>query len=214
MPEFGQAGFHDVRFPLALAAGARGGPERRTEVLTLASGREVRGSSWAGSRRRWDVGGAVDTLSKLHEAMAFFEGRQGRLYAFRFRDPMDFSSAVPGAAVSALDQGLGEGDGTRVRFGLRKGYGGVWRGIGLPVAGTVRVALDGGEVSDWTLRPFDIAQGEAAIEFETPPAVGVVVSAGFEFDCAVRFESDRLEGVVEAFDLGRAVKVGLVEVCL
>ena len=201
------SGFNDVRFPLALAAGARGGPERRTEVLTLASGREVRGAHWAGSRRRWDVGGAVDTLSKLHDVIAFFEARQGRLYAFRFRDPMDFSSAGPGANVSALDQVLGQGDDARLRFGLRKAYGDVWRAIGLPVVDTVRVAIDGVEVSNWTTEGGEIV-------FAEPPAIGVSVTAGFEFDCAVRFESDRLEGVVEAFDIGRAVKIGLIEVAI
>ncbi|MEM1035738.1 MAG: DUF2460 domain-containing protein [Pseudomonadota bacterium] len=201
------SGFHDVRFPLALAAGARGGPGRRTEVLTLASGREVRGASWAGSRRRWDVGGAVDTLSKLHDVIAFFEARQGRLYAFRFRDPMDFSSAGPGADVSALDQVLGEGDDAQVRFGLRKAYGDVLRAIGFPLIETVRVAVDGVEVLNWTIEDGEIV-------FDAPPSAGAGVTAGFEFDCAVRFESDRLEGVVEAFDIGRAVKIGLVEVAI
>lgn len=205
MPDPIQSGFHDVRFPLALAAGARGGPERRTEVLTLASGREVRGASWAGSRRRWDVGGAIDTLSKLHDVIAFFEARQGRLYAFRFRDPMDWSSAVPGAAVSSIDQTLGVGDDTRDRFELRKAYGSSLREITFPLPQTVRVAVDGTEVSAWTLEGHEIV-------FDTPPQIGAVVTAGFEFDCAVRFESDRLEGIVEAFDIGRAVKIGLVEV--
>ena len=201
------SGFHDVRFPLALAAGARGGPERRTEVLTLASGREVRGADWAGSRRRWDIGGAVDTLSKLHDVIAFFEARQGRLYAFRFRDPIDFSSTGPGADVSALDQVLGQGDNAQMRFGLRKAYGDVWRAIGSPVVDTVRVAIDGVETTGWTIEGGEIV-------FAEPPAIGVSVTAGFEFDCAVRFESDRLEGVVEAFDIGRAVKIGLIEVAI
>ncbi|WP_323016153.1 DUF2460 domain-containing protein, partial [Devosia sp.] len=32
--------FHAVRFPLDIALGARGGPERRTDVVTLAGGGE------------------------------------------------------------------------------------------------------------------------------------------------------------------------------
>ncbi|MEM7493055.1 MAG: DUF2460 domain-containing protein [Pseudomonadota bacterium] len=197
--------FHDVAFPLALAAGARGGPERRTEVLTLASGQEVRNAVWSGSRRRWDVGGAVDTLTKLHDVIAFFEARQGRLHAFRFRDPMDWSSAPPNSPVSTVDQSLGVGDGTQVQFNLRKAYGDIWRDIHWPVAGSVRVAINGTEVTDWTL-------DRGTIIFAAPPQLGSSVTAGFEFDCAVRFESDRLEGIVDAFDVGRAVKIGLVEV--
>ncbi|MEM1391035.1 MAG: DUF2460 domain-containing protein [Pseudomonadota bacterium] len=197
--------FHDVVFPLALAAGARGGPERRTEVLTLASGQEVRNAVWSGSRRRWDIGGAVDTLTKLHDVIAFFEARQGRLHAFRFRDPMDWSSAPPNSPVSALDQTLGVGDGSQVQFNLRKAYGDSWRDIRWPIVNTLRVAVNGVEVTDWTLN-------SGTLIFAAPPQLGSIVTAGFEFDCAVRFESDRLEGVVDAFDVGRALKIGLVEV--
>jgi len=83
------SGFHDVSFPMRLALGAVGGPERRTEVLALASGREVRNAVWARSKRRWDVGGAVTDLAGLQALLAFFEARMGRLYGFRFRDPLD-----------------------------------------------------------------------------------------------------------------------------
>ncbi|MEN8659900.1 MAG: DUF2460 domain-containing protein, partial [Marivita sp.] len=34
--------FHEVRFPTALSFGSFGGPERRTDVVTLASGFEER----------------------------------------------------------------------------------------------------------------------------------------------------------------------------
>ncbi|WOR13746.1 DUF2460 domain-containing protein [Hyphomonas sp. FCG-A18] len=198
--------FDDVRFPLVLAQGARGGPERLVEVLKLASGREVRGSSWAGSRRRWDVSGAVDTLDRLYEIMAFFEARQGPLKAFRFRDPLDHSSARPGVDVSALDQVLGLGDGVQTRFALRKAYGDVWRSIRQPVESSVQVALDFVTVvSGWQVEEHEIV-------FDVPPAVGVAVSAGFEFDCVVRFENERFEGVVEAMGTGRATRIGLVEV--
>ena len=38
--------FHPVRFPLDVSLGARGGPERKTDVVTLASGREQRNGRW------------------------------------------------------------------------------------------------------------------------------------------------------------------------
>lgn len=199
-------GFHDVSFTMRLALGAVGGPERRTEVLALASGREVRNAVWARSKRRWDVGGAVTDLAGLQELLAFFEARMGRLFGFRFRDPLDHSSAVAGGAVSALDQLIGVGDGARRVFGLVKDYGGVTRTIARPVLGTVRVAVDGVEaVSGWALDEV------GAVAFDAAPEAGAVVTAGFEFDCAVRFEADRMEGVVEAFGAGRVVNVGLVE---
>ena len=53
--------FHEVVFPLSIARGAIGGPERRTEIVTLANGREERNSPWAGAsmerRRRRSLSG-------------------------------------------------------------------------------------------------------------------------------------------------------------
>ena len=43
--------FHDVLFPLSVGLGARGGPERLTEIVELACGHEERNSPWAHSRR-------------------------------------------------------------------------------------------------------------------------------------------------------------------
>jgi len=90
--------FHDVRFPLSIGLAARGGPERRTEIVTLTSGREERNAVWRDSRRRWDAAPGVRSRADLARLVAFFEARLGRLHAFRFTDPFDHGSAGPGAA--------------------------------------------------------------------------------------------------------------------
>lgn len=87
--------FHEVRLPLALAFGVSGGPERATDIARLASGVESRNTRWAGSRRRWEAGGAVIRADVAHDLVAFFEGRRGRMYGFRFRDPIDWKSCAP-----------------------------------------------------------------------------------------------------------------------
>jgi uncharacterized protein (TIGR02217 family) len=38
--------FHEIRFPANLSFGALGGPERRTEIVTLANGHEERNTPW------------------------------------------------------------------------------------------------------------------------------------------------------------------------
>ena len=63
--------FHEVRFPLDVARGARGGPERQTQIVTLASGREVRNSRWAHSRRRYDAGLGIRNLDALAAVVSF-----------------------------------------------------------------------------------------------------------------------------------------------
>ncbi|MEO0550185.1 MAG: DUF2460 domain-containing protein [Pseudomonadota bacterium] len=201
------SGFHEVLFPARLALGATGGPQRQTEVITLASGRELRNATWAESRRRWTLGSAIDNLAALQVLLSFFEARQGRLFGFRFRDPLDHSSASAGSMISSVDQMIGIGDGSTTEFQLAKDYGGVSRRIRKPVIGTVQVAVSGAQpVPDWSA---DAATG--LVSFSEAPPVGAEISAGFEFDCPVRFDSDRLEGVVEAFGAGRVVSVDLVE---
>lgn len=200
-------GFHEVSFPIHLALGAVGGPERRTEIVTLASGTEVRNAKWSRSRRRWDVGSAITRLADVQALLNFFEARQGRLYGFRFRDPLDHSSALPGETVSPLDQGLALGDGEVTDFQLVKDYGGTVREIRKPIPGSVRVALDGIEQSGgWSL---DATTGVVALD--QAPAHGIEIRAGFEFECAARFEADQITGVIEAFGAGRIVSVTLVE---
>ena len=48
--------FHEARFPTNQSFGSVGGPERRTEIVTLANGFEERNTPWAHSRRRYDAG--------------------------------------------------------------------------------------------------------------------------------------------------------------
>lgn len=206
------SGFHDVRFPFSVAIGAEGGPERRTEIVTLGSGREERNSPWADSRRRWDAGPGVRTLDELNELIAFFEARRGRLYGFRFRDPVDWKSCAPSASVSALDQEIGVGDGETAGFALVKRYasgGEAWvRRIAKPVEGTVRVAVDGAEIADG----FAVDTVSGLVVFDAPPAAGAAITAGFEFDCPARFDTDRLAVSLEGAGAGAAGSVPVVEV--
>lgn len=204
--------FHDVRFPTDIALGSTGGPERRTEIVALGSGFEERNSPWAHSRRRYDAGSGVKTLDDLHNVIAFFEARRGRLYGFRWKDRADFKSVAPSAAVSASDQAIGAGDGATVMFQLTKAYtsGGetYTRDIKKPVGGTVVVALDGTpQGSGWSV---DTATG--IVTFDAAPAQGAAITAGFEFDVPVRFDTDRLDVNLANFNAGEIPSIPIVEV--
>ncbi len=125
------AAFHEVLFPLDIALKSAGGPERKTEIVALGSGREERNARWAHSRRRYDAGYGVKTLDALSAVVAFFEERRGRLYGFRWRDRLDHSSAAPGASVTPLDQAIGTGDGATATFPLRQD---LWRRSTRPIS--------------------------------------------------------------------------------
>ena len=200
--------FHEVTLPARLAFGSTGGVERRTEVVTLASGHERRSTPWASGRRRYLIGSGLRSLDDMAALTAFFEARQGRLYGFRFRDFADFKSCAPGAEPGPCDQVIGTGDGVTTRFPLVKGYGGTLRRIAKPVEGTVRVAVDGTEVLEgWSV---DVTTGE--VTFVTAPDEGAEITAGFRFDTPVRFDADRLEITLESFGSGRMVAMPLIEI--
>ena len=139
--------FHEVRFPDNISRGARGGPERRTQIVELASGDEERNASWANSRRRYDVAYGIRRADDLAAVVAFFEARNGRLHGFRFKDWGDHKSCLPSGTPSPTDQAIGTGDGATTAFQLVKRYASgaqSWtRAIAKPVAGNVRIALGG-----------------------------------------------------------------------
>lgn len=210
------SGFHEVRFPAGIARGARGGPERLTQVVTLASGREVRNSRWAHSRRRYDAGFGIRTLDALAEVVAFFEERRGRLYGFRWRDRLDWKSCAPSASPAASDQQIGIGDGATRIFQLCKLYGGLHapyvRRITKPVAGTVLIAVDGVAKPQPAVVSCDHASGLITFAVGHAPPAGSVVSAGFAFDTPVRFDTDAIEVDLSAFEAGDIPRIPIVEI--
>jgi uncharacterized protein (TIGR02217 family) len=108
--------FHAVRFPGTISRGARGGPERCTQIVELASGDEERNASWANSRRRHDVACGIRRADDLAAVVAFFQARNGRLHGFRFKDWGDNKSCLPSGTPSPPDQIMGPGDGTTTAF--------------------------------------------------------------------------------------------------
>ncbi|MBI4922469.1 MAG: DUF2460 domain-containing protein [Devosia nanyangense] len=195
--------FHPIRFPLDVALGARGGPERATDIVTLQSGREERNSRWAHSRRRYNAGYGVKSRADMQAVLAFFEERRGIFHSFLWRDALDHSSN--GA------QPLGVGDGIATAFQLVKRYGADFdpylRPITKPVAASVSVFVDGLPTSAFTLDPLT-----GIVTFSAPPALGVVLTASFEFDVPVRFDIDRLDIELTSFDAADAPSIPLIEV--
>lgn len=206
------ASFHDVLFPPAVSFGATGGPERRNEIVALTSGREKRNARVSLSRRRYDAGTGIRSLEDLHDVVAFFEARRGSLHAFRFRDPFDMKSCRPQATPSPLDQTLGTGDGATLRFALVKVYGegsdAYHRPIARPRPESLRVAVGGVEAG------FTFDEARAEIVFADVPAVGVAITAGYEFDVPVRFDAERIEISITSFKAGQIPSIPLVEVLL
>ena len=205
--------FHEVRFPARLSFGSLGGPERLTEVVTLANGHEERNTPWAHSRRRYDAGVGVRSLDDVAEVVAFFEARRGRLHGFRWKDWADHRSGRPSAEPHHNDQWIGTGDGVTRAFQLTKTYrsGGesYARPIAKPVEGTVAVALaDDPQIAG---QDFEVDHATGIVTLAEPPAPGAEVTAGFAFDVPVRFDTDAIQVSLAAFEAGEVPDVPVVE---
>ncbi len=192
--------FHDVRFPLHLAFGTRGGPVRPTDILQLANGAETRNAKTRHSRRRYNAVAGLKSRAQAIELLNFYESRNGPLHAFRFRDPLDNSA----------ENYIGRGTGGQRGFELIKSYGDApyiyMRRITKPIIGSVRAFIDDVET------PVSVDYQRGTLQFETPPYLGAVITASFEFDVPVRFASDSLDIVLDDFGAAQIQDIPLIEI--
>ena len=175
--------FHEVQFPPKVAYGASGGAEFNTSIATTFAGFEQRNVNWQKARGRWDVSTGLKTKADMDVVQAFFRARYGKAHGFRFKDWSDYQAA---------GQVLGTGNGTQTAFQLTKTYTsgayGYSREIRKPVSGTVKIYLN--SVLQSAGFTMDHTTGVAA--FSAAPGAGVIVSADFDFDVPVRFDTDAL----------------------
>jgi hypothetical protein len=124
--------------------------------------------------------------------------------------------SVGGMFLAALDQMIGTGDGAMRTFQLRKAYGegedAYPRPVTKPVAGSVRVAVDG--VERQTPDDFEVDHLTGVVTFQpgSIPSAGAAVTAGFEFDVSVRFDIEQIAVSLAAFEAGQIPSIPLVEV--
>ncbi|MEQ1788836.1 MAG: DUF2460 domain-containing protein [Rickettsiales bacterium] len=175
--------FHEVQFPPKIAYGASGGAEFNTSISTSFAGFEQRNVNWQKARGKWDVSTGLKTKTDMDTLQAFFRSRYGKAYGFRFKDWSDYQ---------AVGQNIGTGNGILTTFQLTKTYAsGAYsyvREIKKPVSGTVKIYLN----SILQSSGYSVDYSTGLITFTVAPSTGVLVSADFEFDVPVRFDTDAL----------------------
>ena len=206
--------FHEVRFPVSLSFGSLGGPERRTDIVTLANGHEERNTPWAHSRRRYDAGFGLRSLDDVDALIAFFEARQGQLCGFRWKDWSDYKSCLPSLEIGPEDQLIGVGDEATTVFQLSKTYRSGATSYTRPIAkivdGSLAVSVGGDVVHQGT--DFELDASTGVIEFNHPPDLSAEIRAGFEFDVPVRFDTDGIMTSLSNFQAGEVPNVPVVEI--
>lgn len=192
--------FDEIRLPLRVGFGSSGGPSFSTEVITVDGGFERRNQNWSQARRRYDAATGLRSASDVATLTGFFHARAGRARGFRLKDWGEYTSAANGTAATLnSDQVIGTGTGAQTQFQLVKKYtsGSVThtRDIKKPVTGTVKIAINGtNQPSGWSVNT-----GTGIVTFTAAPANGATITAGYEFDVPVRFDTDQLNLSVENF---------------
>ncbi|MCA8949439.1 MAG: DUF2460 domain-containing protein [Planctomycetes bacterium] len=181
--------YHDVELPDDFQYGSQFGAGFATTPQETASGHQYQIARQAAPRHRMRLRKELLDRNQLAVLKTFALARRGALHTWKVKDWSDFTTAENGTdAPTSLDVILGSGDGSRQAFQLVKTYaesdpGELDRVIELPVAATLLVAENGTPTTAYTL-----TSPGGIITFNTAPAIGVVVTAGFEFRVPVRFD--------------------------
>jgi uncharacterized protein (TIGR02217 family) len=140
-------------------------------------------------------------MDDAYDLYKFYLAREGSLHSFRLKDPWDYSTAGYGRGTpTATDQYIGQGDGLREAWQVRKTYTSgstdIVRYITKPVDGTSLVALDAvPQGSGWTVNA-----NTGLLVFDGPVPNGLSITWGAEFDCEARFGVEADEAFHAAFD--------------
>ncbi len=192
--------FAEIQFPTDISYGSSGGPSFSTDIVSTFSGHEQRNSNWSQARGRWNVAHGVKSKQQLEALIAFFHARRGRAEGFRFKDWGDYR--VTNGIIA-------EGDGSTSSFQLVKRYesGTVHqRVISKPVDGSVIIYVDGNPQSGVTV---DITTG--MVTLASAPANETIITADFEFDVPVRFDTDQMMLSQDTFNTGSWQDIPIVE---
>lgn len=194
--------FESPRFPTEISQGSSGGPMWNTEIVVVESGYEFRNQRWKNARHEFNVAYGVRSLRHLESLKEFFMNVRGQVHAFRYKDWGDCRSCRLDDLITPFDQYIATGDGIVQTFQLIKNYDiglPYVRKINKPVMDTVRVSVDGSQVT-----PNMIDHTTGLFTLDVIPPAGVDIKAGFEFDVPCRFSSDSLSTNLGAYETGSA----------
>jgi len=196
--------FAEVQFPAEISYGSKGGTLFSIDIVSTFSGHEQRNINWAHSRARYDASSGVKTEAQVEGLISFFRARRGRAIGFRYKDWLDYR---------ATNQILGVGDGNLQEFQLVKHYQSgdevYTRTINKPVDNEFcRIYIDSVLIEDKV--SIDFTTG--LIAFDAPPRQGEQISADFEFDVPVRFDTDHLDLQADSYGVSSWQNIPLVEV--
>lgn len=211
--------FLEQRFPPNISYGSKGGPEFNTTVFEAASGYEQRNVNWEFARCRYDVSHGIKTKEDMDEILDFFYVVRGKATGFRYKDWSDYQ---------LTQELIGTGNGAQTQFQIIKKYTAgsevYTRTIRKIVAAFTPPAhpTEGWDdpavefrvyVNDVLVTSgYSVNYNTGVITFVSAPTSGHTVKVTCEFDVPVRFDTDKMDITLEAFELEVWDSIPLVEI--
>lgn len=163
--------------------GWEGTPRWNTLITALQNGDEYRNAEWIEARHEFVAPFLNITKAAYREIRRMHSVCRGMLYAFRFRDQLDFE---------AEDEEFGVGTGGVAEFQLKKistvdGFEYERFVYAITLGTTPTITIDGVPTT-----AFVINYRTGKILFDSPPALNAVLRWSGEFDIWVRFATDTI----------------------
>jgi|GEM_PF-2524651 len=171
-----------------------------TTIITLDNGYQYAFDRYDQPRARFNIGDRIYKKAEWEYLKNFFYNVRGSAIAFRYKNWGDYQG---------INQAIAIGNGIKTVFQLVKNYDGYQKIIEKPI--NVTVFIDGILVTSG----LTIFPESGIIAFAIAPITAAVITASFEFDLKVRFESDSLSGRLEAartFDKEEFISVPTVAI--
>lgn len=178
------------RFPLYASIGAVGGPEYRTDIVTVNSGFEQRNVGWAQARAKYQIEFPLVNEDK-ETLIAWFRSVRGAAHGFRMRDWVDYACTTSNGRLGLSANGTGASV-----YQLYKYYSAgtldEYRKIRKPVSGSVAIYRAG------VLQTAGASAGNYAIDTTT----GLVTFVADAFSLASSVVVGATTNVILAAQLG------------
>lgn len=196
--------FAEMQFPPEISYGSKGGPEFSTDIVATFSGHEQRNINWQEARGKYDISSGIKTETSFQQLIAFFRARRGRAIGFRYKDFADYR---------AINQLIGKGNGEHKEFQLVKHYvsgdHNYTRIINKPVNNNFcKIYIDSMPLE----HGYSVDFTTGIVTFNLAPRSGEEITADFEFDVPVRFDTDHLDLSMDSFAVGSWGNIPLVEI--
>lgn len=189
--------FEEIQFPSDISYGASGGPMFMTDIVTTQSGHEQRNTKWQHARAKYNIASGVKTEEQWQELIAFFRARRGKAIGFRFKDWSDYK------AVNQELKHISGNDYQLVKQYI-SGSEVIERVITKPVDGTLKLYED----SILQTKGFSVDYSTGIIT----TALSGILTADFEFDVPVRFDTDEMDISIDSFNAGSWSGISLIEI--